>query len=104
MTPLPTTDPISDKPKVEFGPGQIGNTTPKWANWMFRIYFYSASFVTLYLAFDTSITAHVSLVIIKWLTVSTMFVHGFSKMFGIDSRQYQQEANDAFANSRNLKN
>lgn len=94
----------TEKPKTEFGPNQIGNTTPKWANWMFRIYFYLSSFVTLYLAFDPEVPAPLALKIIKWLTISTIAVHGFSKMWGIDTKQFQSEANDAFANARNLKN
>lgn len=87
---------MSTQSKTEFGINQVGNKTPAWAQWMFRIFFYLVSFVNLYLAFDTTVPPELMHTILKWSTLLVMAVHGFSRMWGIDTKQYQSEANDAF--------
>ena len=82
--------------EVKVGLGQIGNPTPQWATWLFRIYFYLSTFTGIYLTMDNTIPAHVALNIIKYLGISVLAVHGFSKMIGIDSRKLESEAKDAF--------
>jgi hypothetical protein len=83
-----------------FGPNQIGNVTPDWATWVFRIYFYLVQFTSIVLAFFTDVSPEFKVRIIGYLQLSVVAVHGFSKMWGIDTRKIQQEAIDAFNNAQ----
>ena len=72
---------------VKFGTkSAISSPTPKWATWTFRIFFYVSSFVTFIIATDGTIPQATALQIIKWLAITTVAVHGFSKMWGIDTK------------------
>lgn len=81
---------------VKFGLGQIGQTTPAFITWIFRFYFYLVSFATVFLAQYQKVDPNLRLEIIFWMGVSVIAVHGFSKMFGIDSKKIEMEAKDAF--------
>lgn len=84
----------------QMGLNQIGNLTPNWAQWMFRVWFYIAQFTTLILAQIAGVSDKTKLQIIFWLAIANMAVHGFSKMWGIDTKKIQQEAVDAFHQSQ----
>jgi hypothetical protein len=66
-----------------FGPKFIGEKTPSWAQWMFRIFFYVTSMTTLGLSLFTTIPVEVKLHIAEAVAFANMAVHSFSKMFGI---------------------
>jgi hypothetical protein len=68
---------------TKFGPKFIGNPTPMWAKWLFRIFFYVTSMATLALSLFTSIPTEVKLHIAEGVAFANMAVHSMSKMFGI---------------------
>jgi len=80
----------------KFGPNQIGKTTPPWATWTFRIFFYITSFGTIVLTSVKKIPAETVVEILFWVGISNIFVHGMSKMVGIDSKKIEMEAKEAF--------
>jgi len=82
------------------GINQIGNVTPNWATWMFRIYFYVAQFAAIFLAFFTRISAETKVEILAWIAMLSIAVHGFSKMWGINTKKIQQEAIEAFSQTQ----
>ena len=83
-----------------FGPNKIGMTTPNWATWMFRIYFYVAQFIGIIFAFVTQLPAQTKVDILGAIAIANIAVHGFSKMWGIDTKKIQQEAVDAFTQAQ----
>lgn len=85
-----------------FGIKQIGNLTPDWAQWMFRIFFYLIAFANLYIGFDADVTPEFAKQFMKWSSIAVIAVHGFSKLWGIDTKKIQQEAVDAFAQAQQL--
>lgn len=84
----------------KIGIGQIGNTTPNWSTWMFRIWFYLAQFTTIIIAMVSEIADAYKVKILFWLAIANIAVHGFSKMWGIDTKKIQQEAIDAFTQAQ----
>lgn len=74
---------MADEPKTSFGPQFIGQPTPMWAKWAFRIFFYVTSMTTLALSLFTSIPTEAKLHIAEAVGFANMAVHSFSKMFGI---------------------
>jgi hypothetical protein len=69
--------------KQSFGLNQIGNETPKWATWFFRIFFYVTSMTTIALDTFTGIPLITMLLIAKIVAFSNVCAHAFSKMWGI---------------------
>lgn len=80
----------------QFGAASITKPTPAWANWMFRVFFYIGNFVTFLLSVDGTVDPEVALTIIKWNSIIVVAVHGFSRMWGINTRELEKEAKDAF--------
>ncbi len=74
---------MSDTQETKFGPKFIGNETPKWARWLFRIFFYVTSMTTLALSLFSNIPTETKLHIAEAVAFANMAVHSFSKMFGI---------------------
>ena len=70
-----------------FGPKFIGNTTPVWAKWLFRVFFYVTSMTTLALSLFSTIPVEIKLHIAEGVAFANMAVHSFSKMFGIKVEQ-----------------
>lgn len=66
-----------------FGPKFIGNRTPQWARWLFRIFFYVTSMTTLALSLFSTIPVETKLHIAEAVGFANMAVHSMSKMFGI---------------------
>jgi len=75
---------MADEKTTKFGPQFVGEPTPMWARWLFRIFFYSTSMATLGVGIFTNIDPGTKLQITQWVTFSNLAVHGFSKMFGIE--------------------
>lgn len=67
----------------KFGLNQIGNQTPKWAKWFFRLFFYITSMTTLALSMFTTIPTEIKLHVAEAVGFANMAVHSFSKMWGI---------------------
>ena len=74
--------------QVKFGVSQIGNHTPQWATWVFRIVFYVCSLLILALTtlnvgrFGLNATDIKDLVAV--LVFITLAAHSLSKMVGVD--------------------
>lgn len=81
--------------QVGFGPKFIGNPTPMWAKWLFRIFFYATSTGTLGLGIFTNIDPGTKLQISQWVVFANAAVHGFTKMYGI-----KIEETDFYGNNR----
>lgn len=71
------------KGKTKFGIDQISQPTPMWANWVFRVFFYLASFTTVIVTTDDEISPATAKRVAKYLAFATMAVHGASKLFGV---------------------
>lgn len=69
---------------VKFGLGQITNTTPKIANYIFRGVLYSSLIINLALSIFTDIPQDLQVAIGKYSLQIVAFVHGISKLFGIE--------------------
>lgn len=82
------------------GINQIGNTTPNWATWGFRIFFYVHAFALIFIGFDPNIPAAFVKGFVAYSGIAIIGIHGFSKMVGIDTKKIQQEANDSFADAQ----
>lgn len=80
----------------QIGIKQIGNLTPNWAQWMFRIWFYMAQFATIIIAMIAGVPDKTKVQILLYMAIANIAVHGFSKIWGIDTKKIQQEAVDAF--------
>jgi len=74
--------------ETKFGLGQIGNHTPSWANWIFRIALYACSLLILCLT-----TLNVSRIglnsddvkdLVAALSLAIMAIHGLTKMIGVE--------------------
>jgi hypothetical protein len=74
---------------AKFGFNQIGNPTPKWANWIFRIVLYGAAIVNITVIAFTDIPQPLQLLLLKYSGSAVIFVHMISKMFGIDLSDVQ---------------
>jgi hypothetical protein len=74
---------------TKFGIGQIGNTTPKWAQVSFRIFFYATGIATVILDIYTEIPSDIKLMINSEVIKANLLVHAISKMFGINVTQYE---------------
>jgi len=74
---------MADEQQTGFGPKFIGNRTPVWARWMFRVFFYVTSMTTLALSIFTTIPVETKLHIAEVVAFANMAMHSFSKMFGI---------------------
>lgn len=81
---------------TKFGLDQVSQPTPEWAKWMFRIFFYASSFTSFIMTIDASIPAATVISVVKYLSIATMAVHGFSKLFGVDVTVYEEETKDVF--------
>lgn len=77
-----------DKSKTGFGLDQVGNTTPEWANWIFRGWLILSNALTGYI---TALAAIKGInmtpievgVIMATLNFLNLLVYGFSKLFGV---------------------
>lgn len=69
--------------KVKFGLGQIGNPTPQWATWTFRVLLYAGAIVTVVLSTVSEIPDNIKLVVAKYTLEGITLVHALTKMFGI---------------------
>jgi hypothetical protein len=87
---------------TKFGLGQIGNSTPKWAQVAFRIFFYATGIATVILDIYTEIPSDIKLIINSEVIKANLLVHAISKMFGIDTRPY--EVKTAAPNDQELNN
>lgn len=80
---------------TKFGIRQIGNSTPKWAKWFFRIYFFlSKAFVGWAAAtsvFDKATLYEIVLFITLFL--DSVF-YSVSKMFGIQESELKESTNE----------
>jgi hypothetical protein len=70
--------------QVKFGFGQIPNTTPEFAKWIFRIVLYAAAVINLVILVVTEIPQPIKDTIARYSLEIVALVHGLSKMFGID--------------------
>lgn len=68
----------------KFGLNQIGNPSPKWAKWVFRIFFYVTSMTTLALSMFTTIPTETKLHIAEAVAFANMAVHSLMKMVGVE--------------------
>jgi hypothetical protein len=71
------------KPITKFGLSQIGNATPQWATYMFRIIFLLLSFGTFMVSDYPGMDECTKIVLLKWFSGINMFAWGLSKLFGI---------------------
>lgn len=69
--------------EVKFGFSQIVKPTPDTAKKAFKVVLYTLGLVNLILAVFTDIPQPVKDVVGRYSIELAMFVHGFSKMFGI---------------------
>lgn len=69
---------------VKFGLGQIGNKTPDWAKWAFRIFFYVTQTINLGLIMFSDIPVETKLKLTEYVTFANLAVHGLSKMWGVE--------------------
>ncbi len=76
--------------EVTFGLKSIARPTPNWAKWAFRIFFYISSLTAFIILSDGDIPQALAIKITKYLTIANMAIHGLSKMFGIDVKDYDQ--------------
>ena len=77
---------------ANFGVAQIGKTTPQWAKYMFRIYFFmSKAFIGWAAAttiFSPEFVTNANLMVT--LLIDPVF-YGFSKMFGVTPEESELE-------------
>lgn len=77
-----------DNTKVSFGMGQISNSTPEWANWIFRGWLIMSNALT---GFITTLAAIKGInltpveigIIMASINFLNLVVYGFSKLFGV---------------------
>lgn len=68
---------------TKFGTDQIGQPTPKWANYVFRAVLYAAAATTIVLGTISEIPDHVKVIVLKYSIEGVTLVHAFSKLFGV---------------------
>lgn len=70
---------------TKFGLKQIGNETPVWALWLFRVVFLLTKIIVGYIAATNLLSPDAKYEITLFLTlVIDPLAFGFSKMFGIE--------------------
>jgi hypothetical protein len=72
------------KGTTKFGLDQVSKPTPIWSKWAFRVFFYLSSITTVIVTTDDNISANTAKQVTKYLAFATMFVHGASKLFGVE--------------------
>lgn len=80
----------------KIGFGQIGNITPNWSKWVFRIYFYLLNAGFIWVAADPNIPPVFKERFFLYGPLSAILVHGLSKMVGIDTKQIEADVKDGF--------
>lgn len=68
---------------IKFGFGQIPNTTPEFAKWIFRIVLYAVAAINLVVTVINEIPQPLKIIVWKYSAYAVALVHGFSKMFGL---------------------
>lgn len=77
--------------KTKFGPSQVVKVTPLWAKWMFRAVFILSGVAVFIVAGDAEIPANTKARIMLYLAGLDRAVFGFSKMFGVEVAQREEE-------------
>lgn len=78
--------------ETKFGPSQLVSTTPQWARWMFRIVFILTTVAAFIIASDPGITDPLKVRIGAYLKGLDMLVFMFSKMFGVNVKEDNENA------------
>ena len=76
---------------MEFGVKQLGEKTPVWAIWTFRIVFLLTGTLTFIIAMEPAIADLTKIRIGVYLKGLDMFVFGMSKMFGVALKKNTHE-------------
>lgn len=77
---------------ANFGLGQIGNDSPRWAKWFFRIYFFtSKAFIGWGAATDVIPKPMMNNITLLITLLIDPVLFGLSKMFGITPEEAQIE-------------
>ena len=63
--------------------GNPSNPSPKWAIWVFRIFFYVSSVTTVIVTTDDEIPATAAKRIVKYLAYATMAIHLGARLTGV---------------------
>lgn len=83
--------------KTKIGLGQIGNHTPQWATWIFRIILWVLSFATL--AINTLNVERIGLDSLDVKDTTALFsllilgAHSLSRMVGVEVKKEDYEIN-----------
>ena len=76
---------------AKFGIGQIGNDTPAFAKWIFRVWFFTSKAVVGWLGYTHLVSENI---LYETLGLVTLLIdpimYGVSKMFGIDSEDLEK--------------
>ncbi|SEV89032.1 hypothetical protein SAMN05428988_0169 [Chitinophaga sp. YR573] len=80
-------------PDTKFGLDQVGNETPKWSKWMFRITIILTTVAAFVIAADPGIPDIIKVRIGVYLKGLDMLVLGFSKMFGVEVQDTTENKN-----------
>ncbi len=76
---------------TKFGIGQIGNVTPAWAKYGFRIYFFVSKAVVGWMAATSIIDKETLGEVTLFITLlSDPIVYGVSKMFGVQPEESEK--------------
>ena len=76
---------------MEFGVKQLGEQTPVWAKWVFRVVFLLTTIATFLIAADPAISDVVKVRIGVYLKGLDMLVFGLSKMVGVTLNNKEDE-------------
>jgi len=76
--------------ETKFGLNQVGNVTPQWAKWMFRITITLTTVAAFIIASDPGIPDDIKVRITVYLKGLDMLVLGISKMFGVQIKDGEQ--------------
>lgn len=80
--------------KDKFGFNQVTTTTPPWAKWLFRIVFFLNKIVAGYIAATNLISPEAKYEVTLFLVlIIDPFAYGFSKMFGVEIDQQEENSN-----------
>lgn len=77
--------------KTKFGPRHLTTETPKWASWMFRSVFILTTVATFIIASEPTIPDATKVRIGVYLKGFDMLIYMFSKMFGVDVKEEDQD-------------